>query len=301
MKGLLIFTTLFFLISPAFSQQDSTSVSASRDTTYWTNAIKFGLNFNQSAFSGNWKAGGVNSMAFGGYIQSTLNYQKEKMTWNNDIDLQYGVVKNEGQGLRKNIDRILLDAKVGYKISKSWNFFGSMNFLTQFNEGYRYSTNASGEEQKELLSKFMSPAFLTLSLGFEYKPVDYFSVRLSPLAPRITFVTDTTIYRTVPENYGVAIGKKVREEWFAANLTANFNKDVAENLNIKTLYAMYANLEELEFLEIDHRLDFVLTAKIAKIIDVNLRAIALYDKDQDDDIQFSQSLALGLVYKIKNR
>jgi len=301
MKRILIFATALLFAYSAFSQEGTVDTSLASDTTYWANSVKVGLNFNQSAFSSNWKAGGVNSIAFGGYLHSILNYEKDKISWNNEIDLQYGIVKNEGQGIRKNIDRILLDSKVGRKISKNWDLYGSMNFLTQFDNGYNYVENAAGEEEQQLLSKFMNPAFLTFALGFEYKPVDYFWLRLSPVAPRFTFVTDTTIYRNVPANYGVEIGDKMRQEWLGGNLTASFDKDVAHNLNIKALYAMYANFEALRFSAIDHRLDFVLTAKITKIIDVNLRAIALYDKDQDDDIQFSQSLAIGLVYQIQNR
>lgn len=301
MKYSITVIALLLGISMSAYSQDAEETTAQSDTTYWTNSLKFGLNFNQATFSDNWKAGGVNSIAFGGYALASFNYEKDKISWNNEVDLQYGIVKNEGQGLRKNIDRILIDSKVGYKMNEKWQFYGSVNFLTQFAKGYEYSTDAAGEEQRSILSDFMNPAFATFSLGFEYKPVDYFWVRLSPLAPRFTFVTDTTIYRNVPSNYGVEIGEKVRQEWLAANIIANFDKDVAENLNLKASYTLYANYEELAFNTIDHRLDFVLTAKVNKLIDVNLRAIALYDKDQDDDIQFSQSLALGIAYKISNR
>jgi hypothetical protein len=36
---------------------DSASLAA-KDTTYWISDFSVGLNFNQAAFSGNWKAGG---------------------------------------------------------------------------------------------------------------------------------------------------------------------------------------------------------------------------------------------------
>ncbi len=288
----------------AYAQDEATPPSQDvpdTDTTYWTNRMKVGFNFNQAAFSDNWRAGGVNSIAFGGYLVAKAHYEKDKITWDNELDLQYGVVKNEGQGVRKNLDRILFDSKIGYRMSKNWRFFGSINFLTQFYNGYEYQEDAQGEEERLLISKFMNPAFLTLNLGFEYKPVDYFWLRMSPVSPRLTFVTDTTIYRNVPSNYGVDIGETMRYEWLAANILANLDKDIAENLNLKVRYALYANYENLTLEEIDHRLDLTLTAKINKLIDVNLAGILLYDKDQDEDIQLSQSLAIGIVYTLQNR
>ena len=65
-------------------------------------------------------------------------------------------------------------------------------------------------------------------------------------------------------------------------------------------YQMYANYETLAFDTIDHRLDFGLTAKVSNLINVSLTSISLYDIDQDKKIQFSQGLALGIVFKRGN-
>ncbi len=297
------FFTLFLALClwyslPLWAQEET---PASTDTTYWTNQLKVGFNFNQASFSDNWKAGGVNSIAFGSYLLGNASYEKGKVTWNNELDMQYGILKNAGQSMRKNIDRILFDSKVGIKASDTWNYFGGMNFLSQFYDGYQYGQDAAGNEEELLISKFLNPAFLMFSIGMEYKPSKHFWLRLSPLSPRFTFVTDTTIYRNVPTNYGVAIGERVRQEWLAASVLADFNKDIAENLNLKMRYAMYANYESFALDALDHRLDTIVTAKINKWVDVNLTAILLYDKDQDAKIQLSQALAIGLAYSIKNR
>lgn len=265
------------------------------ETPFWNNQLSVGINFNQGSFSDNWKGGGLNSVAFGGIVAGTANYLKQRVTFDNEIELLYGVVRNQGQEQRKMNDRIFLDSKVGYFIKKHWGAFFSTNFISQFAPGYDY-----GGPERILISDFLSPGYLTTGLGFEYKPNQEFNLRIAPLSPRFTFMRNQAIQENVPENYGVPIGRIIRAEWLAFQLFATWNKDIAENFNIKSRYMMYANYETLEWNKIDHRFDITLTAKITDWINVSLTSINLYDFDQDPGIQYSQVLALGLMYKIGN-
>lgn len=290
-KKLVLFLINFLFISVLFAQ------NTEKDTTYWKNSIQTGLNFNQSSFSGNWKAGGVNSVALGAFFNGKFNYSKNKMLFDNEIQLQYGVVKNDGQSTRKNIDRIFIDSKLGYGISKSWNLFYSINFLSQFDIGNNYGTDATGKETQTIISRFMSPAYLTQSLGVEYKPVDFFSLRFGTGTLRQTFVTDLELYKTEPKNYGVPIGKTLRNE-MAFQFIANFDKDVLPNLNLKARALIFSNYEDLAATDV--RFDANLTAKINKWVNVNLSGVLLYDQDMDTKIQYSQTLALGFLYTFAN-
>lgn len=284
---------LFILVSSFVHAQE-------KDTTYWRNSFKGAISFNQASFSENWTAGGVNSIGLTGAINYKANYLKGKNSWDNQIDLQYGFLNNEGTGYRKNNDLIIIDTKYGYNISPNWNLFGALNMLSQFANGFRYEKDSLDREVALKVSEFMAPAYFTSSWGFEYVPKPYFKLRLSPFAPRLTVVRNKEIYQNVPSNYGVEIGKTARWEWLAFQLLADFDKDLAENLNLKFRYMMYANYESLNIDEIDHRLDAVLTAKVAKYIQVSLTGILVYDYDQNKDIQLSQALGLGFIYTIKN-
>lgn len=267
-----------------------------QDTSYWLKEIQGGLNINQASFSGNWQGGGVNSLALGLYLNGRANYAKDKWSWDNTMDFIYGVVKNKGEDGRKSNDRIFLDSKVGYEINDKWNYFAAVNFLSQFAPGYEFGDN----NERTLISKFANPAYLTTSIGVEYKPNDEFSLRLSPFSPRWTFVTDTELYQNVPNNYGVEIGETVRTEWLAFSLMADYNKKLSENLGLSLRYQMYANYETLSFDAIDHRLDVGLTAKVADFVNVSLTSQMIYDLDQDSKIQFSQGLALGIAFNRGN-
>lgn len=286
MKRILFITCLLASIN-LFAQD--------QDTTYWKISFNASIPFNQASFSDNWSGGGINSLGLSSLINYKANYLKGKNSWDNEIDLTYGFTNNSGQGFRKNSDRIYLDTKYGRSISEHWNIFGSLNIQTQFVKGYKYE-----EDSSKVISDFMAPGYFTASLGFEYTPKPYFKLRLSPFAPRLTVVRDKELYLNVDSNYGVEIGETTRWEWLAFQMIADFDKDLTENLNLKFKYQLFANLETLEFNKIDHRLDAIISAKVAKYFDVKLSGILLYDFDQIDEVQLSQGFGLGFAYTFKN-
>ena len=269
----------------------------------WRKKLVFNVNINQAAFSSNWKAGGINSIGINGLFNYTANYSKDKDSWDNQIDLTYGFVRNSGQGFRKTIDRIYLDTKYGYKLDDNWGLFASLNFASQFAEGFRYDKDVNGVEQATQISDFFAPAFITFALGVEYHPVDYFTMRFSPFAPRVTIVNDPERFVPAVDSvapYGVVPPDETRFEWVAFQLTAEFDKDIAENLNLKWRYLMFGNYETLALKTIDHRLDLMFNAKVNRFITVGLGGILLYDFDQDSGVQLSQVFNLGFAYSFQN-
>lgn len=282
------------------SNRISAQVIKPDTTSHWKKKLVFNLNVNQAAFSSNWKAGGVNSIGLNSLLNYKANYKKNKGSWDNEIGLMFGFVNNSGQGYRKTLDRIFLDTKYGYSINKNWDLYTSLNFISQFTKGYKYDDT---NDTKALISDIFAPAFLTSSWGLEYHPVPYFKLRLSPFAPRVTMVQDNNgrfneVDLIAP--YGVKVGETTRFEWLAFQMQAEFDKDIATNLNLKWRYVMYANYETLEMKTIDHRLDLMINAKVNKFITVGLGGILLYDFDQDSGAQLSQVFNFGFAYSFQN-
>lgn len=267
-------------------------------TTNWKKSMNFGINLNQASFSSNWKAGGVNSIGLNTLFNYKANYKKDKKSWDNQIDLAFGFVNNQGQGYRKTGDRIYLDTKYGHDLSEKWGLFSSLSFATQFAEGYQYNDDGT----KDIISDIFAPAFITSAWGLEYHPVDYFKVRIAPFAPRLTIVNDPTRFITSvgPTPYGVEPPDNTRWELLAFQMQAEFNKDIAENINLKWRYVLFANYETLEAKKIDHRLDLNITAKVNQFINVGIGGILLYDYDQDTGVQLSQLLTIGFAYTFRN-
>jgi hypothetical protein len=285
-----VFALFLFTIPFSAEAQDSVQL--------WKRKMTFAININQSSFSSNWKAGGINSFGFNSLFNYKANYKKNHTSWDNEIDLAFGFVDNKGQGYRKTLDRIFLDTKVGHDMNENWALFTALNLLTQFDEGYSYADDGT----PTLISAALAPAFITSSWGAEYHPVDYFKVRLSPFAPRITIVRNPERFVT-PENpkpYGVRPPDEARFEWLSFQAQAEFNKEIAKNLNLKWRYILYANYQTFAFDAIDHRLDLDLLAKVNKYINVSLGGILIYDIDQDASAQLSQVFSAGFLYTFQN-
>lgn len=299
MKRALTFGVVLLLCSILCTLSANAQVIKPDTTSNWKKKLLFNLNVNQASFSSNWKAGGINSIGLNSAFNYKANYSREKITWANEIDMLYGFVENSGQGFRKTLDRMFFDTKVGYKVSEKWDVFTSLNFMSQFTKGFRYNA----DDTEDLISDIFAPAFITSAWGLQYKPVDYFFVRMSPFAPRVTIVRDNNGRFDAVDPvrpYGVELGESTRFEWLAFQLTADFDKDIATNLNLKWRYLMFANYETLAAKTIDHRLDLMLTAKVNKFISVGLGGILLYDFDQDSGVQLSQAFNFGFRYSFQN-
>ncbi len=293
----------FFLVLASFSSFAQDTAAFKKDTSYWKNAVKVGLNLNQASFSDNWKGGGVNSVSYLAFLNATSDYAKGKASFNNVLDLQFGSVNNKNSGFFKNVDRIYFDSKLGYKLAKSWDLFASVNFLTQFYQGNTIKT-VNGKDTTIFISDFMAPGYLTEAIGVEYKPVEWFYVRFGTGAARQTFVSANNISQEDTKNYGVDPGKSWRNE-FAFMLQSGINKDLNKSVNLKAVYMGFANWQIPQAIKdntnitwfdyIDHRLNATLTAKVTKYISTTLTGQLIYDYDQDPNVQFSQSLGFGIL------
>ncbi len=306
LPALLAFLILIPILS--FSQDADSTATLNRDSDKkaaipdslknWKHDATLSIGFNQAAFSSNWTAGGQNSVGFTSQFLYNGKYKKDKKNWVNIADLQYGFINVDGTGYRKNIDKIYLDTRVGYEFKPKWNAVAGANFLSQFAPGFKYENDSLDREIETRISDFLAPGYLTIGLGIEYNPTKYFSARLSPFAPRFTFVTDTNLYLDVPDNYGVEIGETVRVE-NGLQIFMDFNKEILKNLTLKAKYLGYYNYEK-DFDNMDHRIDAVIEAKVNKLINVSLNGIVVYDTDQDKDVQWNQAFTLNFAYTLRN-
>lgn len=265
-----------------------------KDTSW--HKMEVGANFNQGSFSPQWTGGGVSSVGIGVLFNALFEKKKGKNSWRNDLQTQYGFAKNEGQGSRKNMDRIFFDTKYNRDVSSKCALFANINFQSQFAGGFDYSLNEDSIMVKRKVSRFAAPAYFTQSIGMEYKPAEYFFLDFAPGAFRQTFVWDKNLYINTPDqnNYGVAIGKRVHYELALMQIVANFNKDLTTKMNLKFRYQLYSSL--IDPSKIDSRLDASMTAKLNKYMNVNFSAILVYNEDQSANIQLAQGLNIGFLY-----
>lgn len=267
------------------------------DTGRWKNSLEVGLNFSQAGFSSNWKGGGVNSYALGGILNANTLYEKKGYSFAGRLNTQYGLQNVKGQGQRKTIDVLLADVKAAHVLSGDWNIYTGANLLTQFDAGYEYSKDSLGIESRKKISDFFAPAYLTIPLGFEYKPNDSLFVRLGVAAVRYTFVMDEEVTRNVPKNYGVDTNKTYLRQ-FGMQVVAGYIKDFNERIGFKANYFGFLDYGKISFQNIVHRLDVIATAKVTRYISTSFSAILFYDYLQDPGVQISQALNVGFLLKL---
>lgn len=271
---------------------------------YWKTTATIGFDVNQGAFSKNWKAGGVNSLAVGGMLNYKTAYSKESYSFTSEVRLEYGKVKNKDQLQKKTRDRIFWDNKGGLQLSKSWYFYGSITFESQFDRGFAYFRDkVTNLERDTLISSFMAPGYLTESIGFEYKPVPYFSTRIGTGTAKQTFLADKKVINLEYNkgNYGLRPptadrpAQTFRNE-LAFQVTSTFGeKQIFTNVFLYARYNMFIPYDrKLE--HVDHRLDVTLKSKINKFMNVTINGVGLFDKDSDDEVQASQNLSLGFGF-----
>ncbi|UOQ99680.1 DUF3078 domain-containing protein [Hymenobacter sp. 5317J-9] len=290
------------LASPAFAQTTPTVIpepvpTAPAPDPLWRKSLKTGLGLNEALLSSNWRGGGVNTIGFNALANARANRKSGAHSFDNEADFLFAFSQTKGLGYRKGQDRLYLDTKYGWAMSTKWDMFVSLNLLTQFAPGYKYDG-----DNAQLTSDFFAPGFLTAAYGFEYHPVTYFHLRLAPFAPRLTVVNraDRFVAALGDTPYGVNPGHSTRWEILAAQILAELDKNISPNVNLKARYLLFANYRNINPREIDHRLDVGLTAKVGKYVNVSLNGIALYDYDQDNAVQFSQGLTIGVAYSVQN-
>lgn len=269
----------------------------------WRTGGLYNLNFNQAALS-NWAAGGDNSAISLSTLLSTYAfYKKGKHSWDNSLDMAYGLVSTTSQGPRKSDDRIDLYSKYGYDIGKKVYFSGLFNFRTQFTRGYSYPS----EDTKVLTSNFAAPAYVIFSLGLDYKPNNRWSVFLSPATARWVLVKNDSLANAGA--YGVDSGRHQRFE-FGAFTSINYNTPISKTASYRTRADLFSNY-------LRHPQDVsiywtnILAVKVTRLININISVDIIYDNDIKSvksngtsggpALQLSEVMGIGLAYKFDNK
>jgi hypothetical protein len=281
------FTVLFILgfsfISEISSAQDQTVKDLQSNSSkkikkglidsskVWNTGGQFDINLAQGSQS-NWAAGGDDfSFSINSYLGLYGFYKKDRYSWDNTLDLNYGFLNTTSLGSRKNDDRIDLLSKGGYQIAPKLSLAALFNFHSQFSRGYNYNTDGS----KELLSDFLSPGYILLSLGLDYKPAEGLSIFVSPITSRWTMVKNDSL--SAKGAYGVQPGKKSKNE-IGAFVTVNYLQNITKTITYKGRLDLFSNYQHNPQ-NVDVLFNNMFTAKLSKVLAASLSLDMIYDDD----------------------
>lgn len=250
----------------------------------WTSKGNFALLANQSSFS-NWQAGGDNNFSGTVNVNYDINYKSEDWTWDNKLQLNYGITKLKGDEAKKTDDRIEINSLLGKKASRNWYYSAFLNFKTQMDAGIDPNTDVRN-------SHFFSPAYLQIGPGMLWKKSDNLKVNIAPATSRFIFVHDH--FTALGSSFGVEQGKTMRYE-LGASVSGYYKVELMENVSIENILNLYSNyLEDPQNVDIDYQLNVVL--KINKYLSTNLAFQAIYDDNAYRGFQIREMVGLGLNY-----
>lgn len=284
MKKILWLVTMMS-ISLVTLAQDATTEEAA--VSAWKKGATFTLNFSQTAMD-NWAAGGQNSMSGVALFNGFANYTEGNHTWDNTLNIGYGTLKQDDQDWFKSDDKLEFSSKYGQKASNNWFYTGLVDFKTQFTKGF----DAVGAT--EPISNFFAPAFLNVAIGMDYKPNDNFSLFISPLTGKMTFVADDTLSHAGA--FGVDIDEKFRAE-LGAYVKMAYKVDLMENVSYSTQLSLFSNYMT-DPQNVDVNWDNMVTFKVNKYFNASLLFNMIYDDDIVSDVQWKEMLALGITYSL---
>jgi hypothetical protein len=228
--------------------------------------------FSQASFT-NWAAGGQNSLSSISIASFNANYQQDIYLWENRLEMAYGLIKTENTPLRKNEDKIDLLSRIGRNLNENLLLSAKLNLRTQFAAGYDYANDA------ELVSRFMSPGFLIVAVGLDYRPVEDFSIFLSPASGKFTFVLDDELAQQGA--FGVAPGENIRSE-FGALLSLILAREMAENVKVNSKLDLFYNLSDPHKRSrghVDVQWETGINLKINRFLTSSLLFHLIYDHD----------------------
>jgi len=281
--SMLLVSTFFLVnaqelpVTPLITTTAKTVIKKEADTTRWNwkrgGLVNFALA--QGSLS-NWAAGGDNfSLTVSSYLNYFVYYQRKRISWDNNLDINLGYVQTTSLGGRKNDDRFGFTSKYGYKMDTTGKWFLSAlyDFRSQFFDGYTYNNNIG-----TFSSTVLSPAYALLSLGFDYKPTNRLSVFLSPLTSRLVIVTNEILSQQGA--YGVDTGKHVKNE-LGAFATINYKNDFGKSVNYKGRLDLFSN-----YLDHAQNINVFMTNQFAFKINKYFSATYSLDFIYDDKVLF---------------
>jgi len=256
----------------------------------------------------NWVAAGGDefSLSAAGSLNAYAVRKWGRKTWDNALDVSYGLVNTTTLGVRKVNDRLDFSSKYSY-MPKKWSkatltLLGQLR--SQLTSGYEY--DYLGTTQKRRNSGFFAPAYIIVTPGVEWKPNSWFTLFGSPLAARWIIVSNgpysyagqAGVFNGQVETplatlYGVDPAKENRGE-FGAFVTATIKKDIFKNTSYFSKLDLYSN-----YLKGPQNVDVFWTnqfkVKLNKWLNINYQLDMLYDDDVKNPKNPGSAIGLQLL------
>ncbi|WP_018475988.1 DUF3078 domain-containing protein [Echinicola pacifica] len=274
---------------------DSLIIEEKVKVTFWKTGGNYNLSVQQVSLA-NWAAGGASSFALNTGVNLFANYKKTNKIWETSLTVNFGFNRQADRSYRtrKTNDNFKFVSKYGRELAKGFYLSTQLEARTQLLEGYKYYKESGSElDSRNLISDFLSPAYVQSSTGLNYqkeKKGFKFSSILSPFTGRFTLVLNDSLNQAGA--FGIIPGDKVKPE-AGASLGTSVDMKVMDNIQWKADLNLFSNYGKFGNMVVNF--NSTISMKVNKYISTRIETVMIYDENvliEMDDGTKSQAIQL---------
>jgi hypothetical protein len=261
---------------------------------FWKKSAAASIQFSQYSISDNWYQGGESTNSLLSEAKLTANYDdRQRVQFENSLEIKIGFITAPSDTMhtyRTNADLFRLNSKLGVRAIKNLYYTVAAEFKTQFFPNYKTNTN-------DLVSSFLTPAQLDVSVGMDYKlnGKNYnLSLMGAPFSYTFVYLKNDSIIN--PSSFNVKPGRTTAS-LYGSKITANLNWKILPNLTYVSKLDYFTTYKSV-IVSWENTFEFKFNRYLSTKIFLHPRfddGVTLKEED-DTYFQFKEMLTFGLSY-----
>ncbi|MGE5315111.1 MAG: DUF3078 domain-containing protein [Acidobacteriota bacterium] len=262
------------------------TLQAQAPDTTWKHTLVAGISATQVSYS-DWTQGGENAVSWTLTLDGRSEMRAPIWNWANNYKFAYGQTKLGSRAIRKTEDKIDLESVLSYRTGWVVNPYVAATLKTQFTAGYTYDA----ADNRTQVSDFFDPAFLTQSVGGEFRPAAWIKTRIGVALREVI----TKTYNQYADDKTTPEIEKTKTEGGLESVT-DIQLTIDDNVLFTSRLELFDPFKHMDRVVV--RSDNMLSAKVGRYIVVSLNVVLVNDVQITPRTQVKQTLALGINYSI---